>query len=205
MNTDASAPKRLRADAARNSAKILRSAREVYAESGPDAPLEEIARRAGVGIATLYRRFPDKGELVHAALEQSFVEKVSPVIERALGDDDPVRGLVTVLEATLSLVLRERNTLTAARNLDVLSIEAGSLLFVPLAELTRRGQRAGLVRADLVPDDLPRIMTMLISVPLTMSPGSGNWQRYLALVLDSLSPAGATALPPLESASSDAT
>jgi AcrR family transcriptional regulator len=197
MSTDASTPKRLRADAARNSAKILRSAREVYAESGPDAPLEDIARRAGVGIATLYRRFPDKGELVRAALEQSFTETVSPVIDQALDDDDPFQGLITVLEATLSLVLDERNTLGAARNLDALSNEAGALLFVPLAEIVRRGQRAGLVRADLVPEDLPRIVTMLISIPLTMDPESEGWRRYLALVLDALSPVGSTPLPAL--------
>jgi AcrR family transcriptional regulator len=195
VNTDANAPKPLRADAARNSERILRSAREVYAESGPEASLEDIARRAGVGIATLYRRFPDKGELIRAALFQGFGETVTPVIDQALDDRDPIRGMVSVLEATLSLVLNERNALIAARDLDAMTIEAGDVLFGPLAELIRRGQRAGLIRTDLVPEDLPRILTMLISTTLTLDSEGDGWRRYLALVLDALSPVGATPLP----------
>ena len=92
----AETPRRLRADAARNSEKILRAARAMYAESGPDASLEEIARRAGVGIATLYRRFPNKEELVRAALEQKITEAMSPAIARALDDSDPLRALATL-------------------------------------------------------------------------------------------------------------
>src|SRR4030088_479087 len=54
----------LRADAARNRAHVLAAARDVFVEHGADAPLDEVARRAGVGIATLYRRFPDRGFLM---------------------------------------------------------------------------------------------------------------------------------------------
>ncbi|MDT5254781.1 MAG: hypothetical protein QOH07_3735, partial [Mycobacterium sp.] len=60
----------LRADAARNAERIVRAAREIYAEFGPEAPIEAIARRAGVGERTLYRRFPTKAELIRAALDQ---------------------------------------------------------------------------------------------------------------------------------------
>lgn len=61
----------LRSDAARNVERILRAAREVYAELGPDAPVEAVARRAGVGERTLYRRFPAKADLVRAALTRA--------------------------------------------------------------------------------------------------------------------------------------
>jgi len=193
MTTDAS--RRLRADAARNSERILRAAREVFAESGPDAMLDDIARRAGVGIATLYRRFPNKEELVRAALEQSIAEQLSPATEQALSDDNPRQGLVTLLEAALSMVARERNTLAAADNAGV-TADVTAPFLDSLVLLTRRGQQAGLIRADLVPDDMQRIMGMLISVLWSTGPQSDGWRRYVSLVLDGLSPVGATPLPP---------
>ncbi|HEX9519066.1 MAG TPA: helix-turn-helix domain-containing protein, partial [Streptosporangiaceae bacterium] len=87
------APKRLRADAARNRAAIVAAAREVFAEQGLEAPLEEIALRAGVGIATLYRRFPAREQLVAAAL----IEKVTQYADAAadaLAACDPWAGFV---------------------------------------------------------------------------------------------------------------
>ncbi|WP_432927807.1 TetR/AcrR family transcriptional regulator [Microbispora sp. CA-135349] len=186
--------RRLRADAARNSGRIVRAAREVWTEQGPDAPLEDIARRAGVGIATLYRHFPDKAGLVRAALDQSFAEDIAPAIEQALGDDDPRRGLAGVLEAAMSTVAREHNTLAAARNSGAITAEAGGPFVESLTLLARRGQQAGLIRADLVPDDLLRIMVMLMGVLWTMDPGSDGWRRYLELILDALSPDAASPL-----------
>ena len=101
----------LRADAARNAERILRAAREVYGELGPDAPIEAIARRAGVGERTLYRRFPTKGDLVRAALDQSIAEDLSRRIEQARRAEDPLRGLAQLIEAAISLGAREHNIL----------------------------------------------------------------------------------------------
>jgi AcrR family transcriptional regulator len=185
-----------RADAARNAGRILRAAHEVYADRGPDAPLEEIARHAGVGIATLYRHFPNKTDLVRAVLDQSVAEKISPAIERALNDDDPKHGLTILLEAAVSMVSEEHNTLAAAKNSGALTASVAAPFRESLTVLTQRAQQAGLIRADIVPDDMGRIVVMLIGVLWTMPPGSNGWQRYLALVLDALSPAGASDLPP---------
>ena len=189
-------PRPLRADAARNSERIARAAREVFAEHGPDAPLEEVARRAGVGIATLYRRFPDKAGLVHAALDQGFAERMAPVIEQALGHDDPYRGLVTVLETAISLAISERGILAAARDAGALTAEASAPFFSSLTVLVRRAQDAELLRDDLVPEDVLRVMVMLVSVLSTMAPEGDGWRRYLALTLDGLDPAAARRLPP---------
>ncbi|MFB4318233.1 TetR/AcrR family transcriptional regulator [Actinomadura sp. 21ATH] len=189
-------PRPLRADAARNSEKILRAARELYAERGSDVPLEEIARRAGVGIATLYRRFPDKAVLVRTALEQGFTQEVLPVLEEALEDEDPRRGLARVLESTMSLTARDYNMLAAARDFGSLTADAGTRFIEALAPLVERGQRAGVIRDDLVLDDVRRIMAMLLSVLWTMDPEEGGWRRYVVLVLDALSPEGASPLPP---------
>ncbi|MFF7735760.1 TetR family transcriptional regulator [Streptomyces sp. NPDC007984] len=191
----AETPCRLRADAARNSEKILRAARAMYAESGPDASLEEIARRAGVGIATLYRRFPNKEELVRAALEQKITEAMSPAIARALDDSDPLRALATLWEASVSFAAQERGLLGAVRDSGSLASELSEPFYEALMVVTRRAQIAGRVRADLVPDDLHRITVMLLSVLHTVQPGSAGWKRYITLLLDGLAPAQPSALP----------
>jgi AcrR family transcriptional regulator len=186
----------LRADAARNAERIQRAARSVWAEQGPEAPLEEIARQAGVGISTLYRRFPDKGVLARAALEQCLAEDLSPAQARALDSDDPLLAFTMLIEAALTLAAREHNTLTAARMTDSLTADVAAEFHETLAELARRSQRAGLMRADLVPEDLPRFMVMLFSILWTMDAGTDGWRRYIAFVLDALSPAAANPLPP---------
>lgn len=89
MTTSADRP--LRIDAARNADRILRAARDVYAELGPDAPIDVIAARAGVGERTLYRRFPSKAGLIRAALGQIIDGNISPAIEEAERNVKPTR------------------------------------------------------------------------------------------------------------------
>ncbi|HEX6359363.1 helix-turn-helix domain-containing protein [Actinophytocola sp.] len=186
----------LRADAVRNIERIVRAARGVFADLGPEAQLEEIARRAGVGVRTLYRHFPHKEDLVLAAVGQSVREDLTPAIEHALADDDPLRALTGLIEATLSLVDRERSTMAAANNTGALTADIAAPLLSSLAELTRRGQETGSIRADLTPEDMHRILGMLTNVLWGMPRGSDGWRRYVTLILDALSPDGASPLPP---------
>jgi AcrR family transcriptional regulator len=186
----------LRADAARNVERILRAAREVYGELGPDAPVEAVARQAGVGERTLYRRFPAKADLVRAALDQSIAEDLTPVIESARRAADPLRGLTQLIEAAISLGAREHNLLTATRRAGSLTSDISVSLNEALGELVRDGQRVGSIRADLVADDLPRLVAMLFSVLSTMDAGSDGWRRYVALVVDAISVDERRPLPP---------
>jgi AcrR family transcriptional regulator len=186
----------LRADAARNVERILRAARDVYGELGADAPIEAIARRAGVGERTLYRRFPTKADLVRAALDQSIAEDLTPVMQAARRADDALRGLAQLVEAAISLAAREHNLLTAAHRAGSLTADISDSLNEVLDELVRRGQQAGLVRADLVADDLPRLIAMLYGVLPTMDSTSDGWRRYVALILDAISVSERRPLPP---------
>ncbi len=188
--------RRLRADAARNVARILRAARDVYGEFGPDAPVEAVARRAGVGERTLYRRFPTKASLVRAALDQSVAEDLTPVIDDARRADDPLRGLAELIEAAISLGARERNLLTAAHRAGSLTPDISITLNEALSDLARRGQQTGRVREDLVADDIPRLIAMLYSVLSTMDSAGDGWRRYVALVLDAISTGERRPLPP---------
>jgi hypothetical protein len=113
-------------------------------------------------------------------------DSLTHAARRALGDDNPRSGLTTLFETALSLVAREHN-LVAARASGAVTPGATAPLHRAMAQLTERAQEAGLIRADLVPDDTLRIVAMLIGALSTMSPGSEGWRRYLALVLDALS------------------
>ena len=186
----------LRADAARNAERILRAAREIYGEFGPDALIEAIARRAGVAERTLYRRFPTKAELIRAALDQCIAEDLTPTIEAVRGADDPLHGLAQLIDAAISLGAREHNLLTAARRAGSLTPDISTSLYEALDELAHRGQQAGVVRADLVADDLPRLIAMLHSVLWTMDSNSDGWRRYVALMLDAISVDDRRPLPP---------
>ena len=186
----------LRADAARNVERILRAARDVYGELGPDTPMEAVARRAGVGERTLYRRFPTKADLVRAALDQSVAEDLTPAIEVARRTSDPLRGFTQLIEAAISLGAREHNLLTAAHRAGSLTSDISNSLYQALNDLAHRGQQAGVIRADLVADDLPRIVAMLYSVLWTMDSTSDGWRRYVALILDSISLSERQQLPP---------
>lgn len=186
----------LRADAARNAERILRATRDVYGELGPDAPIEAIASRAGVGERTLYRRFPTKAELVRAALDQCIAEDLTPTIEAARAAGDPLDGLARLVDAAISLGAREHNLLTAARRAGSLTSDVSTALMQALTTLAERGRRDGLIRPDLVPADLPRMVAMLYSVLQTMDTGSDGWRRYVALMLDAISAGERRPLPP---------
>src|SRR5258708_6765508 len=186
----------LRADAVCNVERILRAAREVYGELGADAPIEAVARRAGVGERTLYRRFPTKADLVQAALDQIIAEDITAASEEDRRAVDPLRGLTQLIEAAISLAAREHHLLTAAYRVGSLTPDISTPLNAALDELARRGQEAGLVRPDLVADDLPRLIAMLHSLIWTMDSTSDGWRRYLALILDAISIGERRPLPP---------
>lgn len=189
-------PRPPRADAARNAGRILESARLAFAELGPQVRLEEIAKRAGVGVATLYRHYPNKEDLISAIFSWQYEEKVEPVVREALTDPDPWHAMVTLLEAGLQLAEREANIFAAAKETGSLLAGLATEFFATVATVVKRAQDAGLVRADLQPHDLPRLVVMLVgTIRLTPEP-SGGWRRYLALMLDALRPDAATELPP---------
>jgi AcrR family transcriptional regulator len=187
----------LRADAARNAERILRATRDVYDELGPEAPIEAIARRAGVGERTLYRRFPTKAELVRAALDLCIAEDLTPTIEAVRVAVDPLDGLAQLIEAAISLGAREHHLLTAARRAGSLTADISTALNETLTELAERGQRTGVIRGDLAAADLPRMLAMLYSVLQTMDAGSDGWRRYVALMLDAVSAGERRPLPPV--------
>lgn len=139
----------LRADAARNREKVLRAARDAFAESGYGVPLDEIATRAGVGPGTVYRHFPTKEALFEAVVTARVQDLVADARARADGPDPGA--------AFFGFLDRIAAESAAKRDLpDAIAI-AGSLreeLLAALDVLLRRAQQAGAVRADVRTEDL---------------------------------------------------
>lgn len=178
----------VRADARRNRSAIVAAARAAVAESGIEVSLDQIARRAKVNARTLFRHFSSKEELLAAVLEDYFAERVEPFLRRAAEDPDPRRALATVLgECTAAFVEHPKmfELVGGTRTAEITSRH-----LQPVSEVLSRARLAGVVRDDLTPDDFPCLVTMLVA---SACHAGQSWHRYLALVLDSLSPAAASA------------
>ncbi|GAB6898224.1 TetR/AcrR family transcriptional regulator [Kineosporia succinea] len=146
----------LRADARDNRDRIVEMAREVFAAEGLDVPMREIARRAQVGPATLYRRFPTKEALVTEAFGHQ-MHRCGQIVDEALTDPDPWRGFCTAMEQVFELHARDRGFTAAfmAAYPKALDFTAGrAQTLVKVAELARRAKESGGLRPDFVIEDL---------------------------------------------------
>nr|BFE60626.1 TetR/AcrR family transcriptional regulator [Dactylosporangium thailandense] len=157
MRTAAS---RLRADARQNRDRILDVAAELFAERGIDVPMAAVARHAGVGVATLYRRFPTREALVAEVFAEQFAA-CSAVLYDALEDPDPWRGFRTVVERVCAMQAADRGfsaaVLAAFPHLIDLEHERARGVEA-FAGLVARAQAAGRLRADFEPGDLLLIL-----------------------------------------------
>ncbi|MFJ6129186.1 TetR/AcrR family transcriptional regulator [Streptomyces griseoviridis] len=150
----------LRADARRNRERIIEAARETFSAQGVDAPLSAVARRAGVGMATLYRRFPTRAALVEAA----FAEQLSvcaSAFEEALADPDPGRGLYVLLEKVCTTQVTDRGFGSAFMTRFPDALDHGqerALAEEGLRRLVQRAREAGQLRDDFDPADITLLL-----------------------------------------------
>ena len=174
-----------RADARRNYEKVLAAAREAFAEGGESTALEEIARRAGVGIGTLYRHFPNR----QALLEALYVDEVEEVCRSAaqLEDGDPWEALSSWFERFIGYLATKRAL--AAELLNYLDHDASlfkvcrASLFEAGEPLLKRAQEAGVVRADV---DIAEVIQMVIGIGKIPTSDPGQVEHILRIALDGL-------------------
>ena len=188
----------MRVDAARNRDAIVEAAREVFAERGAEAPLDEIARRADVGIATLYRRFPTRQELVAAAFEPKMRAYVSAVAA-AVAETDPWSGFAGFVRAMCAMQAAD------AGFADVLSLSFPSSAAVDrrlraatagLAALIERAKEAGRLREDFVLEDLVLVLMANAGVVnVTKEHAPAAWERLVCYLLDGFRAPAASELP----------
>jgi AcrR family transcriptional regulator len=185
--SDPAAPaRRLRRDAQRNRDAIVAAARQLFCDHGLEAPLEEIARRAGVGIGTLYRHFPSRVELLDAVLADTVHAHVDAA-EQALAMDDPWDGFASYLEATCRLQAADRglNDAMGMRFPRATAVEAAKArLFEVVAQVVDRAQQSGQLRADLTLEDLAFVSWANTRILQAVRAAPDAWRRYLGLLLD---------------------
>jgi len=179
----------LRRDAERNRQRIIEAARAAFAEDGLSVTLDEIAHRAGVGVGTIYRRFPDKEQLIDALFEEGLTELAAEA-QNALDADDPWAGLVDFLERANAHHACDRGfkevALAGVHGLGRVA-RARELMFPLVAGLVARAQADGSLRADVEPTDIPLLQLMLGSLgECTRDADPDVWRRYLGIVLDGL-------------------
>jgi AcrR family transcriptional regulator len=188
----------LRADARRNRSRIVDAARETFAEHGLDVPLEDIADRAGVGIATLYRRFPSREALVAAAYETSLAA-FARAAEDAVRTADPWEGFTGFVQWACAAQAADRGV-TDLLTLHLPNCPAAEALrargLAAFAALVARAQAQGKLRADFVAEDLVLLMIANAGVVLaTRNAAPHAWQRLVALMIESFRAGHAGVLP----------
>ena len=190
----------LRRDAERNRQRILEAASKAFNERGLEVGLDEIARYAGVGVGTVYRRFRTKEELVEA-LFMNRLDEVAAIADDAFEAADPWSGLVSFMERMAELMAGDlglrQMLMFAAYGRDLVAIARQRN--APLVErLVQRAQAAGQLRADVRPTDIPFIVFMLTEATRLVNAANPDiWRRYLTLILDGMRPGreGVTPLP----------
>ncbi|MGW0903287.1 TetR/AcrR family transcriptional regulator [Streptomyces sp. NPDC002853] len=182
--TSAQPPRRT--DARLNRERLVATAWEVFAESGPGASLNEIARRAGVGPGTLYRHFPNRSALLTAVLRDR-VETLCEQAEVLLGSDSADDALAQWLRAFLAHA-RANHGMGSALMIDepgALSLDCHQQILDAATALLTRAQQQGAARVDLAADDL---VQLVVGVALSTAhrPDPEQSERLLALVLDAV-------------------
>ncbi len=176
----------LRKDAERNRQRILDAAQELFTERGLGVTLNDIAYHADVGVGTVYRRFPDKQQLIDALFDERIGEIVM-LAEEGLADPDPWQGLVGFLERGLDLQACNRGLKELLHDTprgSALVEVARERLLPLLGALVERARDAGALRVDIEPQDLPLIQMMIGEIiDRTRDVEPELWRRYLELVL----------------------
>ena len=179
---------RLRADAERNRTALLAAAREVFGEHGLDASLDEIARRARVGNATLYRRFPSRRELIAEVFAGRMSEYVQ-LADRALSEPDPWSAFVGYLTRLCEMQATDRGLsellVTNTFDDDDRLTELRAAAQRGATEVIRRAQANGALRADFTRQDLS-LLLMANSGVVRRSGDPQAWRRQLSLLIDGL-------------------
>lgn len=179
----------LRSDAERNRERILVAARVVFARDGLSASMASVARQADVGIATLFRRFPDKDQLV-AAVFADRMDAYVDAVNAALAHPDPWQGFAHFIETACAMQAADRGfagvltmTFPMAEALEARREQA----FLGLAELAQRAQAQGTLRDDFTPQDVPLILMANAGVIAATGDAAPHaWRRVTSLLIQSL-------------------
>jgi AcrR family transcriptional regulator len=185
----------LRADARRNRERVLTAARAVFGEQGREAQIDDVARRAAVGVGTVYRHFPTKEALLEAIAVDAFERIVVIARENLAEVADPWEALTRTLWQGAEILAADRALSEVMGDIPgpvPVGLDVQRELNLTMAELIRRAQAAGALRADAVLDDIPMLMCGIGAATRKSHQCPGSWRRHLAIVIDGLRAASAS-------------
>lgn len=190
---------RLRADAQRNRERIVAAARDLFASGGLGVSTNEIARSAGVGVATLFRRFPTRDDLLAAAFEDK-MHAYADAVDRALAEPDPWHGFCGFIESACRLQADDRGfadvltlTFPTAKALQTERDEAAR----KLGQLIEQAKATGRLRAEFAHQDVPLILMANAGVVnATRDTAPEAWRRLVGYLLQAFASTDAPPLPP---------
>ncbi|SDD61116.1 TetR/AcrR family transcriptional regulator [Actinokineospora iranica] len=186
----------LRADAERNRVRIVVAAREVFAAHGLSVTLDDVARSAGVGVGTVYRRFPNKEALVIAVFDH-VLDEITTLLDKTAADEDAWRGLTGLITAIAERQAADRGLFDLCTNADFGQADRIAEHFIPAADsLVARAKAQGALRDDFAAPDIgPLLMMVAATAEMTRTLDPDLWRRYLALLLDGIRAGATTPLP----------
>ncbi len=179
-----------RADAQRNVERLIEAARAAFATDGPNAPLDDIARAAGVGPGTLYRHFPTRLALFEAVYRDN-VERLCAEGERLAATEPPAEALVAWLEGFVTVISQKRGlaaALTEEGRASELFAQCHTMINATGGELLDRAKAAGAVRSDVQLGDLLKMTKAFAQAAETSPEGPALAERLLAMSMDGLRP-----------------
>jgi len=172
----------LRADARRNRERVLKAARAVFAAKGRDAHLEDVARRAKVGVGTVYRHFPTKAALLEALAREQF-DTLTAWAQEAEQADDAWAAFNDMIWRGAELQASDRALMEAVAEFKPSVARQAEGLHASVERLMARAQAQGAMRPDATGDDIQLMMCGLGSV---MQMSGEGWRRYLTVMLDGM-------------------
>jgi AcrR family transcriptional regulator len=176
--------KPLRADARRNRERILKAARAVFADQGIEAQMDDVAKRAKVGVGTVYRHFPTKDVLLEEIVREGF-EEIAAFAEEALENPDAWDGFCSLIWRSAERNAVDRAFCEVVAFTDKSNIVEEIGLARSLQTLIDRAKAQGKLRADATEMDIPILMAGAGSV-MRIHPETEVWRRYLTIMLDGL-------------------
>jgi AcrR family transcriptional regulator len=175
-----------RRDALRNDALVINAARAVFAEQGPQASMEAIASRAGLGVGTIYRRFTGKDALLDA-IARLFVEELDQAAAAALTDPDPAAGLEGFLEFVGAFNAEKRRYAAALTDRVSGDDDVSARTADRVRQLTQKAVDAGYLAQDVAADDIKALIVATRAVVAASPDGDdASWRRFLRIHLAGL-------------------